>query len=315
MLAARVHTWGSLPLMEEVDDPVPTEGSALVRVVAGAVGHVDRSIMAGGFIRHPPLPYVPGVEGAGRVISSDRFPEGTAVWFRGAGLGTVSDGTWAELAAVPGDALRPVPDGVALPLAATFFSAATSAHAALHDVGEMQPGERVAVRGAAGAVGSLAVQLALHGGARGVVGLVSTPERAAGVPEGIRVVVADRQEATALSEDGRGVDLLIDTVGGPGLERLVEGVAPGGRIVLVGYTAGTRTDLDLSRLMQRDVRLLPLNMLRMERRARSVASDLLEMLRRGQLTLRVTTFPLGEIARALETLASGTARGRIAVEP
>jgi NADPH2:quinone reductase len=67
--------------------------------------------------------------------------------------------------------------------------------------------------------------------------------------------------------------------------------------------------------MQRDVRLLPLNMIRRERRACSVADDLLELLRLGRLRLPVSTFPLREIVRALEALGSGAVRGRVAVEP
>jgi NADPH2:quinone reductase len=316
MLAARVVAWGRPPVVGEVDDPVPGEAEALVRVAVAAVGHVDAHIMSGEFYRRPPLPYVPGVEGAGTVVSSERVPAGAEVWFRGAGLGTVRNGTWAELAAVREVALMPVPAGVALEVAGTFFTAATSASVALHDVGEVRPGERVAVRGAAGAVGSLAVQLALADGVEDVIGLVSRPERARSVPAGARAVVAGGPEvAELLRGGGDGVDLLVDTVGGPGLGDLVEGIAPGGRIVLVGYTAGVRTDLDLSRLMQRDVRLLPLNMVRRERDARNVAGVLLERLDRGELTLEVTTFPLAEVGAALSALAGGDVSGRIALLP
>ncbi|MFL5798665.1 MAG: zinc-binding alcohol dehydrogenase family protein [Actinomycetota bacterium] len=316
MRAAVVRMWGELPTVEEVDDPVPEPGEAQVRVAAAAVGHVDLDIMRGGFYRHPALPYVPGVEGSGTVLASERFPQGAEVWFRGAGLGTVTDGTWAELAAVREVALMPVPDGVPLPVAGCFFSAATSAHAALHDVGRVRPGERVAVRGAAGGVGSLAVQLAQRAGAAEVVGIVSRPGRAGALPEGTRAVVGSGAAIVEeVRAEGDGVDLMVDTVGGPGLAELVEGVAPGGRIVLVGYTAGVRTEIDLSRLMQRDVRLLPLNMIRREREARAVAAELLGQLGRGELTLEVTTFPLAEVRRALDALERGTARGRLVLEP
>jgi NADPH2:quinone reductase len=182
---------------------------------------------------------------------------------------------------------------------------------ALHDVGELRAGERVAVRGAAGAVGSLAVQLALRAGAGEVLGIVSRPDRS--VPAGARAVVAGPDAADEVG--GEGVDLLVDTVGGPGLEGLIQAVAPGGRIVLVGYTAGTRTELDLSRLMQRDVRLLPLNMIRREHAARAAAGELLAQLARGDLTLEVTTFPLTEVGRAVAALAGGDASGRIALIP
>jgi NADPH2:quinone reductase len=311
VLAARVHAWGEPPVVEAVPDPDPGPDEALVRVTAAAVGHIDLDIMRGGFSRHPPLPYVPGVEGAGVVVRSSRFPAGTPVWFRAAGLGTVADGTWAELAAIREVALTPIPDGVTPEVAGTFFSSATSAHAALHDVGGLQAGERVAVRGASGAVGSLAVQLALLAGAGEVAGIVSRPDRP--VPAGARTVVAGPDLADRLGGDG--VDLLVDTVGGPGLEDLIRVVAPGGRIVLVGYTAGTRTELDLLPLLQRDVRLLPLNMIRRERAARAAAAGLLEQLAGGELGLEVATFPLGQLAVALAALGSGERSGRIALVP
>jgi NADPH2:quinone reductase len=207
----------------------------------------------------------------------------------------------------------PVPEGVAPTVAGTFFTAATSAHAALHDVGGIRAGDRVAVRGAAGAVGSLATQLALLAGAGEVVGIASGPDRP--VPKGARSVVTGPELPERIRAGGVGVDLLVDTVGGSGLEDLIEAVAPGGRIVLVGYTAGTRTVLDLSRLMHRDVRLLPLNMFRRERAARAAAAGLLERLARGELSLEVTTFPLAEVRRALAALEQGTVSGRIALVP
>jgi NADPH:quinone reductase len=104
-------------------------------------------------------------------------------------------------------------------------------------------------------------------------------------------------------------------VGGPGLSKLIECVAPGGRIVLVGYTAGTTTEIDLSRLMQREVRLLPMSMIRREAAARAIAADLLRELGEGMLRLDVTTYPLERVNDALELAASGAARGRIVLEP
>jgi NADPH2:quinone reductase len=83
----------------------------------------------------------------------------------------------------------------------------------------------------------------------------------------------------------------------------------------LGSTAGARTELDTLRLMQCDVGLLPLNMIRRESAARSAAPGLLAQLADGDLTLGVTTFPLREVGRALEALASGDVPGRIALEP
>ena len=120
--------------------------------------------------------------------------------------------------------------------------------------------------------------------------------------------------ADLLRAAGLTVDLLVDTMGGPGLAGLLRSVAPGGRAVLVGYVSGTRLELDLSRdLIQRDVSLLPVNMLRRQRAAREAAEALLPRLARGELTLPVTRYPLAEAPAALAALARGRVTGRLAL--
>ena len=73
MKAMRIHGWGEPPRLEELPGPVPQPDRTLVQMAATTASHLDRSIAAGGFLRHPPLPYVPGVEAAGTVLQSERF--------------------------------------------------------------------------------------------------------------------------------------------------------------------------------------------------------------------------------------------------
>jgi len=282
--AARIHVWGEPPRIDELAEPVPRPERSLVRMAATSVSHLDRSIAAGGFLRHPPLPYVPGVEAAGTILQSERFAVGARVWVRGAGLGTTEDGTWRETISAPDAAIGVLPDAIALPLGAAFFSPCTAAWVALFGVGALLPGERVLVSGASGAVGSIAVQLA----------------RAAGA----HVATAGAEDASAP------FDLLIDCVGGSGLAELVAQVAPGGRAVLVGYTAGRRVDLDLAELMQRDVRLLPLNMLRRVAEARAAVPEILTRLGDGRLRLALQPFALAQAAEAMAWIAQRGHRGR-----
>jgi NADPH2:quinone reductase len=280
--AARIHAWGEPPRIDELPEPAPLPGRSLVRMAATSVSHLDRSIAAGGFLRHPPLPYVPGVEAAGTIVQSERFAVGARVWLRGAGLGTSEDGTWRETISAPDESIGLLPEAIAMPLGAAFFSPCTAAWVALFDVGALQPGERVLISGASGAVGSIAVQLA---GAAGV-----------------EVAVAEDSPAA--------VDLLIDCVGGPGLAALIARVAPGGRAVLVGYTAGQRVELDLAELMQRDVRLLPLNMLRRAAKARAAVPEILARLADGRLRLALRPFALTQAAEAMDWIAQRGHRGR-----
>lgn len=293
MKAMRIHGWGDAPRLEDLAEPEPRPGRTLVRMAATTASHLDRSIAAGGFLRHPPLPYVPGVEAAGTVLQGERFPVGSRVWLRGAGLGTVEDGTWRETISAPDAALGLLPDAIPMPLGAAFFSPCTAAWVALFGVGALQPGERVLVSGASGAVGGVAVQLA----------------RAAGASVGVD---GEGDEADGAAP---AFDLLIDCVGGPTLSGLLARLAPGGRAVLVGYTAGRRVELDLAELMQRDLRLLPLNMLRREAEARAAASELLARLADGRLQLALRSFGLSQAAEAMAWIAERGHRGRAVLVP
>jgi NADPH2:quinone reductase len=315
VLTARIHSFGSDPVLEETDEPTAGVGEALVAIEAAAVGHIDLTVASGRLAVRPPLPYVPGAEGAGRVLISSGFPPETPVRIRGRGVGIARDGTWRERAVVPDGALVPIPHGVEPALATTFFAPCATAHAALHEVGELAPGERVAVTGAAGAVGSIAVQLARRGGAGEVIGVVSSAERLPAVPAGAVAIVRSDPDAGGVLRGETGLDLLVDTVGGQRLAELLGAMRPGGRIVLVGYTAGHEVSFRLPALIDADVRLLPVNLMRWNERLLDVGSRLLDELRRGELHLALATFPLRALGEAIEALRSGRAIGRIAVLP
>ena len=286
MKAVRVHAWGEPPRLEELPDPPPpAAGRSLVRMHAATVGHIDRTVWSGQFLRHPPLPYVPGVEGAGVVVAGGRYAPGQRVWMRGAGLGIARDGTWRELIEVNDDALGELPDGVSFALGTAFFSPCNSAWVALHEVGRVQPGELVLVSGASGAVGSIAMQLAREAG-------------------------ADVHAFDPKQEVQADADLLLDMVGGDVLPLALRGVKPGGRAVLVGYAGGTEACISLPELLQRDIALLPLNIIRREAAARAAAPELLQRIADGRLQLAVREFPLAQAAEAMQWLTTRGHRAR-----
>jgi NADPH2:quinone reductase len=207
---------------------------------------------------------------------------------RGAGLGILRDGTWREVIEVADDALGELPEAVPFALGSAFFSPCTSAWVALHEVGKLQPGEHVLVSGASGAVGSIAVQLAREAGAQ-----------------------VDAFDASREAQPE--ADLLLDMVGGEVLPRALRGVKPGGRAVLVGYAGGTETKLDLPELLQRDIALLPLNIIRREAAARAAAPQLLQRIADGRLKLAVREFSLAQAAEALQWIATRGHGGRAVV--
>ncbi|MFB7165056.1 zinc-binding alcohol dehydrogenase family protein [Streptomyces sp. NPDC056242] len=315
MRAARFHEWGAAPVIEEVPEPVRGEGEVLVQVEAGAVAHLDVTVASGEFAMKPALPYIGGVEGAGTVLEADAdsgLAPGTQVVLRGGGLGILRDGTWTERVSVKRKAVTVLDAPLEPAVAASFFVPATTAYVALHDVGRIEKGEEVVVVGAAGAVGAMVAQQALAAGAR-VTGVVGRADQLADVPAGVEgVPLAD---ADGLLASDRSASLLVDTLGGDGLIGRSRWVRQGGRAVVIGYVAGPDVALDLPSWLLDEVALLPVNMIRKERRAREVSAELVRRLSNGELSLAVEKFGLADAPAALDALRNGKVRGRAVLLP
>lgn len=317
MRAARFHDWGSAPVVDEVPEPVRQAGEVLVTVQAGTVAHLDATVAGGNFGMKPQLPYIGGVEGAGIVAESDPgspLQPGTQVVLRGGGIGMLRDGTWAERISVPAKAVTPLAEPLPAEVAATFFVPATTAYVALHDVAKLEPGEEVVVVGAAGAVGAMVAQQALAAGAS-VLGVVLRSDQLDQVPTGVEAVDGSSTGAVEQLAKARSAALLVDTLGGDGLVARTRWVRPGGRAVVVGYVTGPSVAIDLPSWLLDDVALLPVNMIRQERRARAVSGELVQRLATGELTVAVQTYDLTEVARAVADLAAGRVRGRAVLLP
>lgn len=323
MRAALVEALGKPPTIAEMPDPTAGDGESVVRIRAAAVSHLDLQLIRGEFSIRPRPPLIGGTEGSGEIVSSTSFDIGTAVRIRGAGIGIKRPGTWAELVAVPDAALTRLDVGGGhWELAASFFSPAVTAWAALHDVAGVQPDERVAVTGATGAVGTLTVQLAAQHGCE-TVGIVGSAGKRPLVPD-VATSVAVFDAATGAltnasgrpADDGPGTfDVVIDTVGGGPLAAALSAVRPGGRAALVGYTAGDHIDIPISRLLLMDVSLLPTNLLRRGPSLVDRADELLAQLVRGDLVLPVTSLELTDFAAAAAAVGDRSSVGRVVVIP
>ena len=313
MRAGLIQAWGAVPVFDQ-QAPTPSRGpgEVLVRIEVAALNRLDLTAASGLLGTDRELPYIAGVEGAGVVVETDdntALPVGTKVLVRGAGVGLQRPGCWAEFVSVPADAVLEVPATLSPELAATFFQPTCAAWIALYDVASLREGETVIVVGAAGAVGSQVVQLALAAGNE-VIGVVGRAGSLSRVPAGARAVLMTDQAAVRDLEERRPGTLLVDTLGGDNLIGRSHWVGPGGRVVVIGYLQGMTATLDIPRWMMDGVALLPMNMLQQVGRARELAPKLATMVADGALTVDVESFSMLEAPEALERLRAGDIRGR-----
>jgi putative PIG3 family NAD(P)H quinone oxidoreductase len=296
-------------------DPEPGAGEVLVGVRAAGINGADL-LQRSGFYPAPPgsPPDIPGLEFAGEVIATgagaERFSVGDRV------MSIVGGGGQAELAVVHERVAVPVPDALDLEAAGALPEVFTTAHDALFTQAGLGPGERVLVHGAAGGVGTAAVQLAAAAGAR-----VSATVRAAELRGGVEALGA----ATVLDpegfEDAGPFDVILELVGAPNLAGNLEALATGGRIVVIGVGAGPLAEINLLTLMAKrgTLRASTLRARPLEEKAataRGLERAVLPLFESGDLEVPIAaTFPLAQVEEAYERFSGGSKLGKIIVTP
>lgn len=251
---------GNAPALGWASEPRPSaaEGEVLVDVVGAGVNPADLLQVRGLYPPPPGAPAWPGLEVSGRVRSVGAGVDGWAVGDRVVAL--LAGGGYAEQVVVPAGQLLPAPRDVELLAAAALPEALCTAWSNLVDVGRMAPGETVLVHGGSGGVGHVAVQLALALGAR-VLTTAGGADRCAQVAalapdaaaSGDLIVVDHRNEDFVArvrdATGGAGADVVLDVVGAAYLDRNVDALATGGRLVVIGLQKGRRAELDLGALL------------------------------------------------------------------
>ena len=229
----------SLVLRDLPDPPDPGPGEIKVAIAARGVQFVDVLMVAGEYQTKPPLPFVPGGEGAGTVLAVGAgvtdFKEGDTVMTRH------PPGAYAEMATIAADAALPVPKGLSLEQAAGFRSAYTTAYHALVQRGRLQPGEVLLVHGAAGGIGLAAVQVGKILGAT-VIATSGSDEKLAvvtanGADHTINYSNGFRDRVKELT-DGRGADVIYDPIGADVFDESMRCLNWGARILILGFVGG-----------------------------------------------------------------------------
>ncbi len=234
--------------VREVPDPEPGSAQVLIGVRAAGINFPDILMMQGEYQFKPPTPFVPGVEGAGVIEQVGAEVEG---WSVGDAAIFISDtGAFAEQIAIEPARLIRMPPGLEFSRAAGLAMIYGTSYHALKQRADLQPGETMLVLGAAGGVGSAAVQLGKAMGAT-VVAAVSSSEkadfaRAQGADHTIDYAADDLRAALKEITSGAGPDVIYDPVGGPFAEPAFRSIAWGGRYLVVGFAAGDIPSLALN---------------------------------------------------------------------
>jgi NADPH2:quinone reductase len=297
-------------LLEQHPDPVPGTGEVLVRVHAAGLNGADMMQRRGLYPAPPGCPQdIPGMELAGEVAAlgpgAERFAVGERV------MAIVGGGAQAELAAVHERQLMRVPAALDWPAAGGLPEVFTTAHDAVFVQAELRCGERLLVHGGAGGVGTAAIQLGRAVGAHVTATVRNEDLRAAVAELGAEAIAPE-----GFAEHGP-FDVILELVGAPNLPENMQALASGGRICVIGVSAGVKGELNLLALMGKRARIhgSTLRARPLEEKAitaRRVEHEVLPMFASGQLRVPVAeTFPLAEAAAAYERFAAGGKLGKI----
>jgi NADPH:quinone reductase-like Zn-dependent oxidoreductase len=313
MKAIRIHEDGGPEVLryEDAPDPVPAEGEALVELRAASLNHLDVWIRKG--LPSVPKPRILGADGAGVIAGTDeRVVINPAVVRNGRMriIGENTDGTHAELIAVPRDFLHPIPDGLTFEEAAAFPLVFETAYRMLVTRARLQAGEWVLVWGIGGGVATAALAIAKGLGANVVVTSSSDEKlaRAAELGADAGINHADEDVVTRVNElTGGGAHIVVDDVGDATWKRTLDAARPEGRIVVCGATSGPNPPAALHRVWWKQLSILGSTMGSPD--DFKGAYDLIAAGRARPIVDRV--FPLAETAAAHERLEAGAQLGKI----
>jgi NADPH:quinone reductase len=310
--------------LAEVPDPEPGPGQLLVRVLGAATNFPDILMCRGGYQVKPALPYTPGIELCGQVVAAGDGVTGFAPGDRVVGGPVAPTGAYAELALMNAATALPAPDGLDDAEAAAFYVTYQTGWFGLYRRAALQAGETLLVHAAAGGVGSGAVQLGKAAGAR-VIGVAGGPAKAEAVRALGADVVIDRhaQDFVAVVKevtDGRGADVIYDSVGGDTYTRSTKCIAFEGRILIIGFAGGTIQSAALNHALIKNYAIVGLHWGLYQSKNPQLIKDcharLTKLVADGAIKPLVSQrLGLEEVPAGLQRLAAGETVGRIVFTP
>ena len=289
--------------LQDVADPVVSEGQSFVRVRAAGINFLDLLVRQGNYAQAPELPTIPGVEVAGETEDGRRV------------IALLTGGGYAESVAVEHDRIRPLPESASFAEGASFLLTFLTAWIPLTRQIRLEPGQTVLVHAGSGGVGTAAIQVARHLGARVVATASSEEKRSFCLDQGAEDVYGYDEFAEAVHPD-----VVVDPVGGEVFAASVGTLAPMGTIVGVGYAGGWWQDFNPALLVGRNVGVQGFYLGRlMSRRPELVAAaahELLDLWASGAVRPVVgAEYPLAQAADAHRLIEDRKHVGKVVLVP
>jgi NADPH2:quinone reductase len=323
MKAVCIHEFGGPGVLkyEDVPQPSPSRGEAVVKIAAIGLNFIDIYFRTG-LYKPPKMPFTPGSEAAGTVVS---VGEGVTEVKAGDRVAyAMALGAYAEYASVPAWRLVKLPDGMDFKSGAAIMLQGMTAHYLTHDTFPLKKGDRALVHAGAGGVGLLLIQVARRLGASvyATVGNEAKAQlaQAAGADATIIYATQDFEAEVKRLTEGRGVDVVYDSVGQTTFDKGLNCLRPRGYMVLYGQSSGPVAPVDPATLFAKGSLFLTrpsLNhyaMTRDETLARTAA--LFSWIQKGELKLKMDhTYPLQECGSAHEALANRQTTGKVVLLP
>jgi NADPH2:quinone reductase len=318
MKAIRFHEIGGPEVLqcEEVERPRPGPNEVLVRVRAIGVNFADTLLRRGQYLVRPELPAIPGAEAAGVV---EEVGEGVDEYLKGRRVAFLGQQCYAEYTRVPARQLIPLPDSISIEDGAAFPLQGLTAYHMLYTMDQVQAGKSVLVHAAAGGVGLLAIQMAKQAGAT-VYGTTSSEEKArlareAGADDVILYNKCDFAEEVKRLTGGRGVDLVLDSVGKTTFEGSLSALAPFGHLISYGGASGRPDPLDVLSLYEKSLKVSAFWLMtasRVPEVMRRGVEQVVALVASGQLKLTIgLKLPLEQAAEAHRKLEGRETVGKI----
>ena len=319
MKAVRIHQHGDFDVMrvDDVELPRPQQGQVLIKIAVAGVNYADALLRMGvlaSYATPPSLPLTLGFEAAGTI---EEMGANVAGLQKGMRVATLVDGGYAEYALAEASNVIPLLDEVDFAPAVMIPVQGQTAYLALKTA-SLRQGEIVLVHSAAGGVGSIAIQIAKLLGAKLVIGTTTSEEkegfiRSLGADVVVRTNEAHWVEQVMQATDGRGIDVLLETIGGEVGKQSLNCLAPFGRMVVYGTLTGQPIVFAAQELIGKCASVIGYNTNVQSPEVQKHASqELLRYIASGQL--RVTSdssFPLAEAGEAQKALFTRKTRGKV----